>query len=449
VVYASSSSALATGSALTFNGTNLSNTRSLATAFSGANAATWVNGIVLTNTATPATGVSNLITFGGTSNVYSVFGVTQGSSSYGEFVWANYSGSFSELMRLTSTGLGIGTSSPDGLLTLAATNSNTPRLRFQHPSNDADASIDTYQDGGGTYLSIGTNAYQTSAAALSKFDAAKAACLIYFDNAGSILSYTATSGGSITERTRISVDGTFRVKGAGTAGSTDAFQVSGSASASAVSIDSSGNLLVGTTSKTGFQSGVVSQVDAGGAGVYSRQLIGHSNGTGSGEAYQSYLYNGSSIGSVTQDGTAGVKYNTTSSGTTGAQLLNSGVAFPATQVASADANTLDDYEEGTWTPNQGAGLTVVGAFSSSGKYTKIGRIVTVRGTVTGATSVSVVAAGVITNNLPFSCSGETSGTSVASTVTASAVNLADAAILYSAGAIAATGSIWFSVTYTV
>jgi hypothetical protein len=27
-----------------------------------------------------------------------------------------------------------------------------------------------------------------------------------------------------------------------------------------------------------------------------------------------------------------------------------GITFPATQVASADANTLDDYEEGTWTP---------------------------------------------------------------------------------------------------
>jgi len=54
-----------------------------------------------------------------------------------------------------------------------------------------------------------------------------------------------------TERVRISSDGTFRVKGAGTAGSTDAFQVSGSAPASAASLDSSGNLLVGTTSSFG------------------------------------------------------------------------------------------------------------------------------------------------------------------------------------------------------
>jgi hypothetical protein len=51
-----------------------------------------------------------------------------------------------------------------------------------------------------------------------------------------------------TERARITSGGDFRVKGAGTAGSTDAFQVSGSAPADAARIDSSGNLLVGTTS---------------------------------------------------------------------------------------------------------------------------------------------------------------------------------------------------------
>jgi hypothetical protein len=31
----------------------------------------------------------------------------------------------------------------------------------------------------------------------------------------------------------------------------------------------------------------------------------------------------------------------------------SGISFPATQSASTNANTLDDYEEGTWTPTIG------------------------------------------------------------------------------------------------
>lgn len=49
-----------------------------------------------------------------------------------------------------------------------------------------------------------------------------------------------------------------------------------------------------------------------------------------------------------------------------------GIAFPATQVASTDANTLDDYEEGTWTPSVGGNATYA---SRVGTYTKIGRLV--------------------------------------------------------------------------
>ena len=50
-----------------------------------------------------------------------------------------------------------------------------------------------------------------------------------------------------------------------------------------------------------------------------------------------------------------------------------GIAFPATQVASSDANTLDDYEEGTWTPSVNGGTSTIS--SVAGKYTKIGNIV--------------------------------------------------------------------------
>lgn len=63
-------------------------------------------------------------------------------------------------------------------------------------------------------------------------------------------SYTTIESSGV-EKARISADGTFRVKGAGTAGSTDAFLVDGSAPASAARIDASGNLLVGTTSAIG------------------------------------------------------------------------------------------------------------------------------------------------------------------------------------------------------
>jgi hypothetical protein len=51
-----------------------------------------------------------------------------------------------------------------------------------------------------------------------------------------------------------------------------------------------------------------------------------------------------------------------------------GITFPATQSASSDANTLDDYEEGTWTPTVGGTATYS---IQNGTYVKIGQLVTV------------------------------------------------------------------------
>jgi hypothetical protein len=58
--------------------------------------------------------------------------------------------------------------------------------------------------------------------------------------------------------------------------------------------------------------------------------------------------------------------------------LAGNVAFPATQSASADANTLDDYEEGTWTPtlqSHNANAAKSSEGTVLGRYTKIGRYV--------------------------------------------------------------------------
>ena len=55
----------------------------------------------------------------------------------------------------------------------------------------------------------------------------------------------------------------------------------------------------------------------------------------------------------------------------------SGISFPATQSASTNANTLDDYEEGTWTPQvQGASTGGSTTYTTQdGNYTKIGNLV--------------------------------------------------------------------------
>ena len=54
------------------------------------------------------------------------------------------------------------------------------------------------------------------------------------------------------------------------------------------------------------------------------------------------------------------------------------ITFPATQVPSAGANTLDDYEEGTFEVTLGCGTsgTITLAAGTEGVYTKTGRVVT-------------------------------------------------------------------------
>jgi len=90
---------------------------------------------------------------------------------------------------------------------------------------------------------------------------------------------------------------------------------------------------------------------------------------------------------------------------TGTTPTLNGIAFPATQVPSADANTLDDYEEGTFTPTLfGASTAGTTTYTSrAGIYTKIGRQVTVTVYITAsaATGTGELRIG----NLPFTVIG--------------------------------------------
>ena len=52
-----------------------------------------------------------------------------------------------------------------------------------------------------------------------------------------------------------------------------------------------------------------------------------------------------------------------------------GITFPATASGSTNANTLDDYEEGTWTPSVASGTILGTDLVYTGTYTKIGNIV--------------------------------------------------------------------------
>jgi hypothetical protein len=86
-----------------------------------------------------------------------------------------------------------------------------------------------------------------------------------------------------------------------------------------------------------------------------------------------------------------------------------GIAFPATQSASSDANTLDDYEEGTWTTTVSTTSNITGTPTlSNARYTKIGNLVTLEGTFSAqVTSSNQITYWVFT--IPFATAANSSG----------------------------------------
>lgn len=90
-----------------------------------------------------------------------------------------------------------------------------------------------------------------------------------------------------------------------------------------------------------------------------------------------------------------------------ASASGSGISFPASQSASTDPNTLDDYEEGAWTPvdSSGAGL---GLTVSAAKYTKFGDVVTLSAAITYPATAS--GAAVLIGGIPFTVASSSAGT---------------------------------------
>ena len=118
---------------------------------------------------------------------------------------------------------------------------------------------------------------------------------------------------------------------------------------------------------------------AAGAGPLARALASSSGATGTltfSTATATTLIERARI-----DSSGRLLVGTSTANTSGAKLQTSdGLTFPATAVASADPNTLDDYEEGTWTPvaSRLSGGSITASYGDLiGKYTKIGRMVTI------------------------------------------------------------------------
>jgi hypothetical protein len=151
----------------------------------------------------------------------------------------------------------------------------------------------------------------------------------------------------------------------------------------AMRLNSSGNMGIGTTSP-------VARLDVSGGSIRVNE---DGVGTKIITMRSDYAGLGPAINVTTTDpllfltaNTERARFNTTGAfvlagGTTTANGI--GITFPATQSASTNANTLDDYEEGTWTPTLiSTGGSAPAYTTQDGKYFKIGGIVYVFGTIT-------------------------------------------------------------------
>jgi len=171
-----------------------------------------------------------------------------------------------ERMRITNAGnVGIGTSSPQSLLNVYSSTAGNANITM----SDATLGV-TY---GGQVRGYGTVSVGGFAEIGVLDSGTYSKGLLVAQQANYVAVYTGT-GGSSAERMRI---------------------------------DSSGNLLVGTTSFAYSNTNNLMFAPSGGRGYFQ-----HISGTVNGTSYADFVYNAGVIGSITQNGTTGVLYNLTS-----------------------------------------------------------------------------------------------------------------------------------------
>jgi hypothetical protein len=138
-----------------------------------------------------------------------------------------------------------------------------------------------------------------------------------------------------------------------------------------------------------------------------RFSVASSNGVGGGGSALTWTTTLSVIGGAT----LALQGATSNTGT--------GITFPATLNASSDANTLDDYEEGTWTPTYQTNNSDIAGFGyavQSARYVKIGKLVTVNFSIATINAAGMTGTGgVVIQGLPFSVNDLSNGVPVPAT----------------------------------
>jgi hypothetical protein len=142
-------------------------------------------------------------------------------------------------------------------------------------------------------------------------------------------------------------------------------------------------------------------VVGGGAGAAPATVT---TGTGVLTALSNSVSGSSGIALVTQP-----QFTNTIGVGAAAAASGSGVTFAATQSQSSDVNTLDDYEEGTWTASFVAvGGGTIATSSQGSSYVKIGRLVTCVGYF-NAGAVSSPSGDLRLSGLPFTTATDSNG----------------------------------------
>ena len=373
VVYASSSSALATGSALTFDGSALAVTGTL----SAGNGISYFNnldanimlrvGVGITSTL----GTGEGLEFSFTAPTAKILSYNRATSAYKNIFIDALTQSFgisgAEGMRLTSTGLGIGTSSPTTKLYVTVSAASTACAAFFN--------TDT-ANGNGVYIKAGGANSGKYALAI---DNAASSQLLLLDNAGNL--------------------------GLGAAPSSE-WTASALLQITSSSIYSTFSLASTRTVADGNRIGSIVWDMPNNTATYRTRAEIRCDMKGS----TANKFGGLVAIDVAKDNEASpsssAKFNAFGMGL-GASIPSSGmgITFPATQSASSNANTLDDYEEGTWTPtdNSGASLTFTSVYAS---YIKIGRAVTINVELTFPITANTTAVAI---SLPVSSDSSTRG----------------------------------------
>ena len=265
---------------------------------------------------------------------------TAGSESGAYTIWTRKSGTLSEKLRLDASGnLGLG-------VTASAWSGITVLQIGGYASFGGDSSFVTY---------VSSNAYYNAG---WKYIGVSAAANYYQDSGAHYFrstSTTGTAGGAITWITPLTIAST----GAATFAS---------------SVTAAGYLISGDNPLK------LNSIES----VQSQQIYYQNNGT---TKFQLFLntatnsfgiYNNAIGSSSFTIASTGAATFSSGIGIGGATATTGGIQFPATAVAIADANNLDDYEEGTWTPTlTTSGGTPPTVVSSSGRYIIIGKLVTI------------------------------------------------------------------------